>query len=418
MSTTFNFGAKQWATKEGSILAYNDENNNFKPLPFDFTRSSSATRVNKDGLIEVVGSNEPRVDYLNNADGHLLLEPQRKNDVPYSEDISGYQNFGSTDSSNVAISPDGSQNASSFQGDGSYDQALLSSDLMVLSSSGSYTFSVFAKKGVNKYIQLFANEFTGATNVEGYFDLENGTTPTSGAKIEDYGNGWWRCSIVVTIDAGDLSGRISIRTTPSTSDFRWTPFSANIGQTIYVYGFQVEQGSYATSYIPTSGSSVTRAAEDAMSLVLPSSEILDNSSSTVYLNFQALANDITNRWISFEETTTATDNEFEIRLSAGSNLMQIVSRSAAGGQDVVLSNTLSDITANNKVAIKYDGLNWAFFVNGVNVDTEVASRLFNDTLQKIRFARYNNTNSFYGRVFNLKIYNTALTDSELIALTS
>jgi hypothetical protein len=52
MANTLKFGNGQWATKVGSTLAYNDEGGNFKPLPFNFTRSTSATRVNKDGLIE------------------------------------------------------------------------------------------------------------------------------------------------------------------------------------------------------------------------------------------------------------------------------------------------------------------------------------------------------------------------------
>jgi hypothetical protein len=62
MAQTYKFGNGTWATKKGSTLAYNDENNNFKPLPFDFTRSTGATRVNKQGLIEVVSNNEPRID--------------------------------------------------------------------------------------------------------------------------------------------------------------------------------------------------------------------------------------------------------------------------------------------------------------------------------------------------------------------
>ena len=46
MSETLNLGTDgNWGVKDGSLLAYNDENNNYKPLPFDFTRASSATRV-------------------------------------------------------------------------------------------------------------------------------------------------------------------------------------------------------------------------------------------------------------------------------------------------------------------------------------------------------------------------------------
>ena len=87
MSNTLKFGNGKWATKEGSTLAYNDENGNFKPLPFNFTRSTSATRVNKQGLIEVVSNNEPRIDFKDNSNGVLLLEPSRSNLITYSEDF-------------------------------------------------------------------------------------------------------------------------------------------------------------------------------------------------------------------------------------------------------------------------------------------------------------------------------------------
>ena len=69
--------------KKDTILAYNDENYNYKPLPFNFERDSSATVVNKDGLIETVGSGEPRIDYKDDSKGALLLEPSRTNLISY-----------------------------------------------------------------------------------------------------------------------------------------------------------------------------------------------------------------------------------------------------------------------------------------------------------------------------------------------
>ena len=79
MANTLKFGNGEWYGKKDTILAYNDENNNYKPLPFDFSRGSSATVINKDGLIETVGSGEPRIDYKDNTKGALLLEPSRTN---------------------------------------------------------------------------------------------------------------------------------------------------------------------------------------------------------------------------------------------------------------------------------------------------------------------------------------------------
>ena len=84
MANTIKLGAGNWATKENEILAYNDENNNFKPLPFDTTRATTATRVNKDGLIENIAASVPRVDYAS-GDGALLLEPASTNLITESE---------------------------------------------------------------------------------------------------------------------------------------------------------------------------------------------------------------------------------------------------------------------------------------------------------------------------------------------
>ena len=81
MAQTLKFGKGTWATKTGSSMAYNDQNGNYKPLPFNFERDSIATRVNKEGLIEVVGRDIPRIDYTDSTEGVLLLEPSRTNSL-------------------------------------------------------------------------------------------------------------------------------------------------------------------------------------------------------------------------------------------------------------------------------------------------------------------------------------------------
>ena len=77
MANTLNLGNGDWATKENSLLGYNSESGNYKPLPFDFTRASNGTFVNKSGLIETAASGVPRIDFLGNTSGALKLEPQR-----------------------------------------------------------------------------------------------------------------------------------------------------------------------------------------------------------------------------------------------------------------------------------------------------------------------------------------------------
>jgi len=83
MATTLKLGNSNWATKESSLLAYNDENDNFKPLPFTTTRASASSRVNKLGLIENVTNNIATIDYQGNVNGALLTQPQSTNLITY-----------------------------------------------------------------------------------------------------------------------------------------------------------------------------------------------------------------------------------------------------------------------------------------------------------------------------------------------
>jgi len=83
MANTLNLGNSKWATKNGSLLGYNSENDNFKPLPFTVTRASASSRINKLGLIENVTNNIATIDYQGNVNGALLTQPQSTNLITY-----------------------------------------------------------------------------------------------------------------------------------------------------------------------------------------------------------------------------------------------------------------------------------------------------------------------------------------------
>ena len=251
MANTLKFGNGEWYGKKDTILAYNDENKNYKPLPFDFSRGGSATVVNKDGLIETVGSGQPRIDYKDNSKGALLLEPSRSNLVNNSNFQSGWSLLsGGSITQNQSISPDGTQNAAILSGDGVGSNAAYT---FINVTTQEYTYSMFAKKG-SEYI-LRMKGFSGGANGNVEFNLNNGTieTPSDGnfsnEKIEDYGNGWYRCSVKVTV------------TSSGSKTFGFNREAIVSGDLFSVYGVQFEQGSYPTSYIPTQGGVVTRLAD-------------------------------------------------------------------------------------------------------------------------------------------------------------
>ena len=147
-----------WAIKENNLLAYKKDGTRFFNKEFDFTRATSATRVNRQGLIETVATDKPRIDFLNNTKGHLLLEPSRTNKMPTSEDFNSADFYRSdlTITSDDAISPYGTSTADkiAFTGNGS----LRTENTFTFTDA--YTYSIFVKKGNSRYVTLRSFAFT------------------------------------------------------------------------------------------------------------------------------------------------------------------------------------------------------------------------------------------------------------------
>ncbi len=345
MANTLKFGNGQWATKEGSVLGYNSENNNYKPLPFTFDRASSATRVNKDGLIETVGADQPRVDYLNDSKGALLLEPSRTNLITYSEDFTQWSfKTGVSVLSNEIISVDGNLNGSKIETTANGSRYV--GDNYTL-STGDNPFSVFAKKGINNWIYL--NVIKDGTNNWNYtFDLDNGLIGQSNssaysttAKIEDYGNGWYRCSITANVtSAGVFTARIYCADSA-------TDVSTLIGANIYIYGAQLEAGSYETSIINTSGSAVTRVADNAYQQNV--TQVIGQSEGTMFIEFTP--KDSSTLQILYQaKSSSGVVGQVDIRLQSG--LIRALANDGGGSQFFINGGSYT-VGTKYKVAIRY-----------------------------------------------------------------
>ena len=238
---------------------------------FNFTRASTATRVDENGLIETIAIGTPRLNYplldgVVQDNPTLLLEPQRTNLEVNSEDIAGYSQLTNvTATNNQSISPDGGVNASLVTTNAVNGKHELRNTNITFASGTNYTVSVFVKANGYDY---FAIKFAATNSVfdddYAWFKVSNGTTGTIDAdidstSIEYYGNGWYRITATQQANA-TASGKIFLAIGNADN----TPIFLGDGSSgFYVWGFQVEAGSYTTSYIPTSGSSVTRSADVA-----------------------------------------------------------------------------------------------------------------------------------------------------------
>jgi hypothetical protein len=414
MANTLKFGNGQWATKVGSTLAYNDENGNFKPLPFNFTRSTGGTRVNKDGLIEVVTNNKPRIDFLNDSNGALLLEPSRTNLATYSEqfDNAAWTKFGGVVLANTETSPDGAINSDTLEGDGSTVQIIISQGKTL--SAGQFTSSIFAKAGTANFLELTFDNFVGASNISGVFDLSNGTTSSVGAIIQSFNNGWYRCSLTATIVSGDVVGSLGYRIRPNAANIFYPNAAATNGQNVFLYGSQIEAGSYATSYIPTQGATATRVAE--VCIDAGNNQVINSTEGVLYVEIAALVTSGENRVITISDGSS--NNSSRIQLYTNTN--EIEMRTVVGGvvqalERVAISNTLNF----NKIAYKYKANDFQLYVNGSKLRFDTSGSVSAaGTYNAINFDDGSGSAIFYGKARDIRVYNEALTDAELISLTT
>jgi hypothetical protein len=325
-----------------------------------------------------------------------------------------WNNLGSSVTDNDAISPEGLQNAAKVQGDGSQNYIRLY-DNLTYPSTGNYTLTFFAKKGNNDFIRVAMLGVTGAESA--YFDLANGTTPqTNVATIQAIGtDGWYKCSVSANLTGPDLTGNYNLYVSYSDTTSTFPSAGDANGQYVYLYGCQLEQGSYATSYIPTYGSAVTRNGETCNSA--GTSATFNDSEGVLFGEISALSNDQTNRRITISDGT----NTNRVVFGYNQNSNQIFYFIIVGGSTIATGNyTLTDITDFHKVAVKYKVNDFALWIDGVERHTDNSGAIFAaDTLSEMQFEQgAGGSLHFYGNTKQVIYIPTALTDAELADLTT
>lgn len=386
---------------------------------FNFSRADGVqTRINKHGLIETVANNEPRLSY-SIVDGkvsdcpHLLLEPSRVNEIQRSEDFndSYWTKNQSSVISNSMVAPNGSETADKLVEDSSsnFHRVVRSES----TSAGQNTFSVFAKSNGRDFVTLRNN--LAVSNLNACFNLSNGTIEFNGfsgdATIVDFGNGWYRCSVTENDPSGGATS-FSILTSISAVTNNSIPSYTGDGESgIYIWGAQLEQGSYPTSYIPTSGSTETRQAEFCNGS--GNSETFNDSEGVLFAEFSGTSSDLTSKRITLNDGTPLNRVSIGIH-SVSSQLFYFVS----GGGSVPFTQAITINTEQfNKIAFKYKSEDTALWINGVEVDTKTNTFTISG-LDELSFNDDSVSNKFFGETKQLMTFKTALTDSELEKLTS
>jgi len=239
----------------------------------EFTRASNATYVGRDGLIKTAGQNEPRFDHdpTTGESLGLLLEYSRSNQFGHHNFSSGWALNNCSFATGIS-DPEGGTNARKLVVNSTNGSAAaFITDDTTLTSGTTYTQSFWAKAnaGGNLYNAVQIAPSTGFTPAYRNFDLSNGTLgsgdiPESDCEIKKYPDGWYRVSVTREAIATG-TGRMAIAIVNSPTDGRipqiTTGAASNDG--IYIWGAQLEVGSFPTSLIKTSGGSASRSTEIA-----------------------------------------------------------------------------------------------------------------------------------------------------------
>ncbi len=369
-----------------------------------YADSNFAGSLSNISVVEVQGD-RPRLSYdITNGviedKPHLLLEPSATNLVTFSEDFSQsvWTKASVSITSNSIISPDGSQNASTMTiTGGTSDQRIHTN----ITFSGTNTVSVFAKAKDSKFLSIRVDSLANK-----WYDLENGTlggstitTNLVNSSIDNFGNGWYRCSMTFTNSAST-----NVRIYPAEGNQDVTHTSGSV----YIWGAMAESSqSYATSYIPTAGTTITRAAETCNN----SKPSVNSTEGVYYLEIAALANDSTYRMISMSDGGITNRITFFYQNSSNQFAFE-------GGGGLGIYNLSITQVNYNKIALVYKQNDCKIYLNGSVVGTDTAySGLSAGVLTEVNFDRGDGANDFYGKVKGLAVYNEALSESQLMQLT-
>lgn len=335
---------------------------NGKPAGASFTRATAGYRINAIGLLESVSAGNLRHDYDPVTGEYLgiLIEENRTNLALYSKDIAAagwqaYNGHGTLTANNI-ISPDGTQNALKFQGDGHASGSYLIQSIPIANGTA-YTMSAYLRAGDDNTITMrdALNGQAAATfTLAGSGSVALGMG--SSASIKPLGNGWYRCSLTFTSSFTHIWVALTAADGLATSAY------------FYVWGVQLEAGFFPTSFIATLSTSATRQA-DVLSIATNAFPF-NPGEGTLLVNATV--------------DHTSTDSEFAAQLNDGdnsdyigfSNLAMPQGMVRAAGGSIVSLNAAGSLAHNfRSMALGYKTNDCAMAVNGVLGGTSMSVAL-------------------------------------------
>jgi hypothetical protein len=382
-----------------------------------FTRASTATFTGSNGLIQTAASGVARFDHnpTTLASLGLMIEESRTNLLTYSEqfDDAAWTKTRSSITANTIVAPDGTLTGDKLVEDTTASNTHIVSQSASFTSGTAYTFTTYIKAAERTWalLRLPASAFT--STLQAYFNLSAGVvgavTPSTTASITPVGNDWYRCSVTGTATT-TTSGAPGIFSAIADTVVSYTGDGVS---GIYIWGAQLEVGAFATSYIPTVASQVTRAADVAQMTGTNFSDWYNATEGTLYS--EASTYDVSSSRTGFGISDNTAPNR--IQTGHGSGARAFIS---AGGV-TQMSQTLASVVFSNNTASK---VSLAYLLNNGNAAANGTLGSFdtNMTIPVVTQAQIGGLTAsllpLNGTVRQIVYYPRRLTDAELQAITS
>lgn len=230
-------------------------------IGYDFSRTTTAAQRHSDGTISYVAANMPRTG---GDGGGVLIEGQSTNLLTYSEAQSNaawsVTNLTNPPVAYTGLDPAGTTTGYILAEDGTAaaEHKIARASWVTVTASTPYTLSAWVKAINRTWVALMIYE-NGGTPYYAYFDIANGKVgTTSGSpvtKIEQFANGWFRCSVAHATGVGITQVDTAVYVAEADNDWTFDGASQN---SVVLYGAQLEANYFATSYIRTTSAAVTR----------------------------------------------------------------------------------------------------------------------------------------------------------------
>ncbi len=379
--------------------------------------SGSIHREYSSTLKSVTTSGQPRFEFdpiTNNAEG-LLIESQATNLTVASQQVETWGKDSVSIQSNVAIAPDGTLGADRVvdNADGPRPHYVYKSTALGVSvGSTVYTVSFHAKASGHSELQTYDNAQNTSGNL--HVNLANGTITSGTGVIKSCGDGWYRISYQVTADASTTSVARILMKNGGSNSYTGTSYKG-----ILIWGMQVEIGSAPTSYIKTATSATATRSADSCSVATadfgytggPVSVISEFAGGSGYYpelwelrDTVSKAGGVNDYILPIKYSASASSStNWQTWINDSGNLSQ---------------TTLGASSSATKLGVSVDTNSVASCADGGTI-YDTTSTVIPDSLDTLYIGRaYASSITLNGHIKRLSLFNVALSDTELQALTS